>query len=423
MDLKLILKETPGVDAYRIRTMARTSYELFFVHRRLETVRATDTVDTDVTVYTRHDGKLGDSTFAVSASMPEQAVREKLEKAIARAKLVDNEPFPLPAGGSYVQTLPSNFADYTPQALAQRIAAAAFAADTLPGSSINALEVFVYRDVTRIENSEGVDKTQTVYHAMVEAIPTWNEAGTSVELYESHCFTQFDDAAVTAEIARKMREVRDRQHAEKPQTPLTCAVVLPPEEIVTLLGSLASDLNYSTVYSHGNLRAPGDDLQPDPACDKLTLTLRGQLPGSVRSAFFDADGTDLTDRVVIENGVVTARHGSARFAHYLGEQPTGSLACYELACGTLTDAALAEMPYLACVSLSGLQVDLYNDYIGGEIRLAYYHDGASVRPVTGISMSARLSEVLAHLRLSDTAAVINGYRGPDKLLMPNVTIV
>lgn len=65
-------------------------------------------------------------------------------------------------------------------------------------------------------NSKGVDVTEVKYDAMIEAIPTWNENGESVELYEAYRFTEFDADEITAETDEKMREVRDRKHAVKP---------------------------------------------------------------------------------------------------------------------------------------------------------------------------------------------------------------
>lgn len=421
MDIKKLLQEVKGVDGWRVSTTKRASYELFFVHKDLETVRSTDTVDTTATVYVSHDGKLGSSDFAVYGSMTEAEAAEKIAAAAERAKLVFNEPWDLPQGGQFSGEMPSNFKDYEPKALAKEIADAAFAADDMEGGSINALEIFLYRDTVTVQNSQGVDKTQVKYHAMVEAIPTWNENGESVELYENYCFTQFDPAAVTQEIAGKMREVRDRYHAKKPETPLRCGVLLRPQEIVHLLSSLTRDLNYSSVYNHSNLHKVGDDLQPGSDCDKLNVTARGALSGSTSSAYFDEDGTDLRDRALIVDGKAASGWGSARFAQYLGEEPTGSLRCLELSCGTLGN----DLPetYLECVSLSGLQLDLYNDYIGGEIRLAYLHKDGEVRPVTGISMSASLSKALSQLRLSQEEASIDGYRGPARALLPEMSIL
>ena len=95
----------------------------------------------------------------------------------------------------------------------------------------------------------------------------------------------------------------------------------------------------------------------------------------------------------------------------------------KLEAGTLTENELEKLPYIECVSLSGLQVDLYNDYIGGEIRLAYRHENGKTEPITGITMSAKLSDVLNTLRLSENTTVSERYAGPDKLLMKNVTVM
>lgn len=423
IDIEKILKENASVDDYRIVSQKTKSYEVFFVHRKLETVRATDTVTTDVTVYVKHDGKVGDSAFALYASMSEEEAAAKVAAAAARAKLVFNEPYELPEGGKEEKELPSNFTAYELPELAAKIADAVFAADCYEGGSINATEVFLYEDTTCVKNSRGVDKTQVKYHAMIEAIPTWNEGRESVELYEDHRFSEFDAASVTAEINRRMQEVRDRQAAAKPATPMTCNVILNPLEISSLLENIVRQLNYQVVYAHANLYHVGDDIQKDGTGDKLTVTMTGSLKGSVHSASFDGDGVSLVDTTVIRDGVVESYFGSSRFAQYLGEKVTGSMRCAKVAPGTLTKEAMTAAPYLECVSLSGLQVDMYNDYVGGEIRLAYYFDGEKTVPVTGISMSAKLSEVLAGLRLSDTTTVSGAYEGPEKLLMPGVSVL
>ena len=423
-DIKALLQQSKNVDGWRITEKAVASYELFFVHKNLETVRATDTLDTSVTVYVDHDGKKGDSTFAVYQSMTKADIEKRIQTAAARARLVFNEPYDLPEAGTLDAQLPTNMDQEDPKNLARRIADAVFAADTVEGGSINACEIFLYRDTLRVMNSRGVDKTQRMWRVMIEAIPTYTTEKESVELYEDYRFTAFDPQKVTAEIAARMREVRDRSLAVKPQTPMKVNVVLRPQEIRHLIRELSDDLGYGTVYAHANLHKTGDDLQENCDGDRLTVTVKGIVPGSERSAYFDDDGTALRDTCVIKNGVAENYYGSNRFGQYLGiAQPTGALPCVALETGTLTDEEINAAPYIECASLSGLQLDLYNDDIGGEIRLAYYFDGQKKIPVTGISMSARLSEVLAHIRLSKAACVEGAYEGPDKLLMKDVAVL
>ena len=419
-----LLKQNSQLSGWRVNETATKSYELFFVHKKLETVRATDTVTTGVTVYVDHDGKKGESSFELSAAMGEAEIQKKIDAAVQRARLVFNEPYELPDGEEMDKNMPSNVWDAEPKALGARIADAVYAADTVPGGSINACEIFLYKDTIRVINSRGINKTQRKGRVMIEAIPTFTEGMESVELYEDYRFTEFDADKVTAEIARRMAEVRDRFQAKKPETPLEISVLLRPAEILEMLWTLVDDLNYAAVYSHGNLHKTGDDLQENGTGDKLTVTLKAQVPGSEKSSWFDTDGASFHDTTVIENGVVTANYGSSRFGQYLGiQEPTGNLPCVKAEAGTMAKTDMNAKPYLECASLSGIQLDLFNDYIGGEILLAYYFDGEKTVPVTGISMSGKLSDVLKTMRLSREAVIEGAYEGPSLLLMPQMKVL
>ena len=422
--VKSLLEQNHQLSGWRVNEQATKSYELFFVHQNLETVRATDTVTTTVTVYVNHDGKMGDSSFSVSSAMGEKEIQKKIDTAVQRARLVFNQPYELPQGETLDKDMPSNVWDQDPRALGQQIADAVFAADHVPGGSINACEIFLYRDTVRVQNSRGLDKTQRLGRVMIEAIPTFTEGQESVELYEDYRFTEFDPARVTAEIARRMTEVRDRFQAKKPQTPMKVNVLLRPFEIMELLREVAFDLNYQAVYAHASLHQVGDELQTGSACDQLTVTMKAQVPGSERSAWFDTDGAALTDTCVIREGKVVANFGDSRFGQYLGvDKPTGNLPCVRLEAGSASEDEMKKEPYLECASLSGLQLDLFNDYIGGEIRLAYYFDGEKTVPVTGISMSGKLSAVLSSLRLCSETTVEGPYEGPSLLLMRGIDVL
>ena len=418
-----ILNKTKGLYGYRVIENSVASYELFFVHKNLETVRSTDSKATYVTVYTEHDGRIGDSAFQVYQSMSDGDISKKIAEAVARANLVSNEPYELIDKGTLNASLPTNLDKYEPEELGRLIADAVYAADTMPGGSINALEIFIYRDTKRVINNRGVDKTQTVYRVMIEAIPTFTDDKQSVELYEDYRFTVFEPEKLTAEIAEKMKEVADRSKACKPGKELKINVILRPQEIRRLASDLAHDQNYSSIYMHANLHKEGDNLQ-EGDCDRLNITMKSIVAGSERSAYFDDDGAQLFDTEVVKDGVVCGSFGASRFGQYLKVQrPSGDLKCISVGAGTLTDDQIKKEPYLECVSMSGLQLDLYNDYIGGEIRLAYWFDGEKTVPITGITMSAKLSEVLSSLRLSKETDVYGAYEGPVKALLKNVSVL
>ncbi|MBQ8725669.1 MAG: hypothetical protein IJY84_01010 [Clostridia bacterium] len=422
IDVIKLLKENKEITDYKVNGFKAASYEHFYVKGKLETVRVTDTEDATVTVYVDGDGVKGDSSFSVYSSMTEEQVKDKISAAAQRAKLVKNKPYDLPVGDKLDVSIKSNIEEHDPADLAHKIAKAVEKADCYKNGSINALEIFIYKETSTVINSRGIENSQVGYRAMIEAIPTWTEKGESVELYEAYHFTDFNADEITAEIDERMREVRDRRVAVKPQ-PCTANVVLPAKEFSSVIREITDSLNFVSVYSHANVFSKGDKIQKAPVGDLLTVTMRHEVKGSRFSAVFDGDGVTLKDKVVIDGGVASAYYGSHRFGSYLGEEITGNLGCVGVEKGTLTQEEIELEPYFECVSLSGIQLDLYNDYIGGEIRLAYYFDGKTKTPVTGISMSAKLSDVLNDIRLSQKTVVKGAYEGPEKVLVKNMTIV
>ena len=130
----------------------------------------------------------------------------------------------------------------------------------------------------------------------------------------------------------------------------------------------------------------------------------------------------LSEMEIVSDGKAVAYFGDNRYGQYLDEKPTGNLRCLCAGVGSLSEKELEKGPYLEVISMSGLQVDFFSDYIGGEVRLAYYHDGEKLTPVTGISISGSASEVLNSIRFSSKLSVYNGYMGPEKAQLTNMKI-
>jgi len=416
------LKANAQVSDYKINLSAKESYECFYVKGKLETVRCTDICDKVVTVYVDHDGFKGDSQFFVYPSTTEEALQDLIEKAVQKASLLNNKMYTLPENEAGEYAVESNFSAYTLPELAGQIADAVFAANTVAHADLNSVEVFVNRRKDTVVNSRGIHKTQVRYDAMVEAIPTYNGETESVELYQQYNFSAFCADTVKKEIAEKLQEVTARAFAVKPDFPLDCKVILNKQELSELFGNICRDLHFSTVYSHAGLFHKGDDIQHAPTGDKITITMAGSLPGNMRSACFDNDGLALTTTRIIEDGKAVAYYGDNRFGQYLDEVPTGNLRCMQVEPGTACSKCLTQAPYLEVLSMSGLQVDSFHDYIGGEIRLAYYCDGEKITPVTGISMTGSLKQVLSSIRLSCDSAVQDGYCGPEKAILQGMKI-
>ena len=416
----MLLAGHSRVSDYKVNITKKESYELFFVKGALETVRHTDTWDRSVTIYVDHGEYRGDSKFFIYPSTTFSQKADLINDAVKKAGLIKNQKYDLPTLETGRFTVGSNFEDHDPVEMAAAIAKTVFAANTVENASLNAVEIFINKYSERVINSRGLDKTQVRYDAMVEAIPTYNGRELSVELYEQCNFSALDLDALGREIAARMTEVKARYEAVTPETIQPCKVILNPLELSQLFWFLSDDMNYATVYGQSNLYAKGDAIQKNPTGDKLHVTMAGHIPGNVQSACFDADGLALTDTVIIEDGKVVNYYGANRFGQYLGEKPTGDLKCLKVAPGTVTDFETG--PYLEVVSMSAFQVDLYSDYVGGEVRLGYYHDGEKIIPVTGISFSGSLAACLNTIRLSAETCTQDGYTGPKKAILEGMNI-
>jgi len=410
-----------AVSDWKINMHKKHSYELFFVKGKLETLRCTDTCDKVVTVYAAHGDYLGDAQFHVYPSTTAQELDALIQEAVDKALLIRNKVYTLPGAVTGGYQVKSNFENCPVHELAAKIAKNVFDANTVENGSLNSVEIFINRHEDTILNSRGLHKTQTRYNAMVEAIPTYTGNDQSVELYEQYNFASYDEDALIREIAAQMKAVKARHDAVTPAEIPSCPVVLNIQELSEMFSHLVGDLHYSAVYSNANLHSKGDALQKNPTGDKITITMAGQVNGSVRSSAFDGDGLTLSSIRLVSDGVVENYYGGNRYGQYLGETPTGELRCVCLDPGSAGDADF-EIPCLEVVSMSGLQTDAYNDYVGGEIRLAYYRDGEKTIPMTGISISGKLSEVLSSIRLSSRIATRDGYHGPEKAIITAMSI-
>lgn len=416
-----ILKNS-SADGYKINEIKKETFQTFFVHDKLETVRGGETTDITVTVYKKHDGALGNATFSVYVSSDEKDIKSAVESAIEKALAVSNPPYELveKEEGKYEGErliLGKDLAETSAE-----IGKAVFSAKSGDRSTLNATEVFVDKITSRVVNSKGLDKTAVYYKAMIETIPTFNGDGGSVETYSQRKFSAFSKDEMTEYIAKQLREVEAKAVAVKPEGVEKCDITIRGEEIAELLENYAYDLNYSNLYLKSNYFKLGDEVQKGDDCDKLELTLCGTAEGCSGSAYFDEDGSSLKEKKVISEGKVVGFFGSDRFAQYLGEEKTGNLGIVSLKAGDLDKESLSGKTYLECLQFSGLQVDILNDYIGGEVRLAILHKDGKEIPVTAFSISAKLSQAISSIKLSKKTCALPEYTGPEFMLLKDFSV-
>ena len=418
LDLLKPLYAKGDICGYLINETSEESHQLYFVKDKLETVRDGSSVTYKVTIYVSHDEKMGSSSFLVFPSSREEEIVSLIEEARANASGIYDEPYKLVEGGKEVFGDPKG-ADLKKEA--ERIAFEIFSAKGNAGAKLNATEIFLYNIKNRVINSLGVDKTSYSTRGMVETIPTFDKKDESVEIYAQKNFSSLEVGEMKEYIEGKLAEVEARAKVGKIDLPSNLDVLLREEEIETILYEYAFPLTYNALSSGATPFKEGQ-VAIESKGDGITLTMKGRSEGCSDSRDFDEDGSSLKDRTIIENGVVKSFFGDNRFSQYAKKDNTGNLRILSLSLGSLDEKCI-EGDYLECLQFSGIQADLYNDYLGGEVRLALYHHDGKAIPVGGFSISGKLSELLSSALLSKHLSKEPSYSGPRHIYLKKMSVL
>ena len=419
------LAKAKNISAWKINATTTESCELFYVQKKVETIRATDTTDYSLTVYVDQDGKRGQSGFTVYPYMEEEEILALIDENAAIAALTLNDPFdlPHPQGKSHPE-VQSNLAAEPFRNIIGKIGAAIMKANEVENASLSATEIFLYRVNNRVINSNGVDESSTSYRCRIETIPNYVKGEEEVELYQAISFGSFDPETLTKKVADAIKLCKDRAFAIKMPKIDELPVILQDEETAQFFASFVEDLDYGTAYHHYNMFNLGDDIQEGRTGDTLDIELRPFVEGALSSTYVDVDGVVLQPVHIIQDGKVVARHGNYRYGIYMKEEnPTGMVPVACVKEGSSSMADFAKKPYLRCVRFSDMQVDPFSGFVGGEVRLAYYFDGEKEIPVTGLTIQGDYKKLKSSFLASRETIVLDEYAGPKYVYFPSVKIV
>ena len=411
--------ENKNIDKWLIREVKTKSVEQFFVLQKLETTRSVDTTEIYVTIYKEFEENnnkyLGNYSFIINHNISIKELEQLIDEAIYASSFVKNEYYELVKADKKKSYKDKNKPN-NPFELLQDISKI-FINSSNESCMFNSLELFYNETEVHLLNSKGVDYKKDVFKIMVEAIPSYKDDNFKTELYRMFTYDSINMDKIKEDSENAIKDVLLRAKAIKNNFNGKINIILKVENVRELFFELISTIDYSSVYSKSNFKSIGEDLQTNPKT-KLTLSL---IPSS-KADYFDSDGVLLKETLVVSEGKINDYYGSNRFAYYLNMKPNGMLRKIKVKKGNKTIDKLKTKPYIEIIDLSGIQLDLYAGYIGGEVRLANYFDGNDTYPISGFSFSGNLNECINEFELSKEETNINGYTGAKYVLLKNIEI-
>lgn len=415
------LKENSKVTDWLINEVETESNQAFYVLQKLETTRKQKTKEYSITVYHKHSENgvdyVGSSTFQVSHKLKKSELAQKIEEAVFASSFIKNKAFEL-VKGDKKKTWKEKDYEFEPFELIDRIANIFFN-ESKSNVRFNALEVFNTKTTSNLVNSQGVNYKKTLNKVNVEAIPSYDGEEEKVELYQYYTYDKVNFDVIKNDAVQAIKDVTTRFEAKGITEKNTIDIILKDQEVASFFLNLIENFSYQGVYKHRTDKKIGDMIQKEAINDLLSISL---IPNSKADAF-DRDGIILQPTKVIDQGKLISYFGDNQYAQYLETNPSGIMKKIKVEKGKLSKEKLTKKPHLEIVSLSGIQIDTYSNYIGGEVRLAIYFDGENYFPLSGFSFSGNFENCLKTLVLSKEVVDTNNYQGPKYLKVSNMEII
>jgi len=411
------LEKNNQVSDYLISENKETSHQAFFVLGKLETTRLVEVTEYEVTVYVRHDGVIGLSTFKVSHKLSAKEMDDMINEAVKSSLFVFNKDYNLVNGLKKKTVKDEPFNDSFDviinklNSIMKKV--------TRENIKFNAVEVFLDENTTHVVNSRGVNLTKTNNSLGIESIPSYDGEKDKVEIYKYNKYNTLDYSKIEEDMVSSLNDVVSRYKATKLPKAQKIDVLIKENEVADFFMEFIRDYSYNNVYQGGTDKKVGDLLQDENAKTKLTVS----LGPSKKSQFFDNSGLLLKKNTIVEKGILKSYYGGNQYAQYLNTEPTGVADEIQVKKGNKTNEMITKGKYIEIISLSGIQIDVYADYIGGEVRLGILHDKNKTIPLNGFSFSGSFKSALNNLILSKETVKISGYQGPKFLRIKGVEVM
>ena len=415
-----ILKNS-NADAYEVSEINKEGWEFYFIKHSLDQNRAKTIKNYEVKVYKNIDDNkfLGFASGSISPSDNKEEIKKKIDNLIYQASLVKNNPYELnkPKDAEVI-----NRKDINVEEEAKKFINCFNNLNETETEYLNSYEIFVEKINKHFITSEGIDINDTYLSSTLDIVVNARKGDHEIELYRLYNQGGCDEDNIKEEINDLLKFGKDRLNAIDTPILQDVPVIFSTDAAINIYRYFLFNLSCGYVFRKISQFEIGKDIEENATEDKITLKALRYLDNSNKNFAYDEEGAPIKDLILMENNIPKAYHGSKMFADLVGIKDSFIVSNYEVLGGKKTKEELRKDKYLEIVEFSDFQVHPMSGDIFGEIRLAYYHDGNKIIPVSGGSVSGQMQKVLKDMQFSKEQKQYNNVKIPALTKLNNLII-
>ena len=394
------LLKASRADAWEVTETVRDGWEFYLIRHALDQNRVVHVERYQVKVYCKsEDGRfLGSAAGEIPPTADQAEIERLLAQMILSAGLVRNPVYTLNTPEAR-EKKPAASSPVHPGDISAAFFSALQQVPETETEDLNSVEVFVSSLQKHFVSSEGIDVVSEYPSSMVEAVVNARKDGREIELYRMYTSGTYD----AEQLKRDLTEVLSFGHARLQAVPTPALqkadVLFSTDAAREIYGWYIDRMNAAYKHMKYSDWEIGRPVAENAEGDPVTLTAVPFLPNSSRNFL-----------------------GSRQYSQYLGLEHSFQPSNLKISGGSGSAESLRQGDYLEPVEFSDFQVDPLTGDIAGEIRLAFWHHGGEVTPVTGGSVSGNMKQFARTIRFSRETRQYDWLEIPSVTRLKDVTV-
>ena len=423
--IRAALAKDRRLTAWQLRSVHERGIQTYLAKDQLEAERRTDGETHTVSVFVKNGDSVGRANVTLGAG-DAQSVQKRIDEAVYMAGLGGDAPWALPAAGSAPRVQVFDAALSGEQGIATSrdfVAAWRSAVKAQSGARPSSMELFCGEIDTAQENSSGfLARSQNTRVSLLTLLLANGErAAERISWEERRRATDLDVPGIVTRVAEEARDLTSAKMPPSGQVP----VIIDAQEIGGFLAPVQANSGADSLYRKSSRFELGKALPIEmKGGEPFTVYSNAVAPYGLSSYAFDDDGVPGQRVALIENGSFAHPWATKQFADYLKVPATGAFGNWELPAGkTPLDQLTREGgPVLYVRAFSWLTPDAARGNFGTEIRVGYWYENGTRRPIKGGTVSGNVFAALGTARYSKETVFLGDYLGPAAVRFEGLTV-